>query len=826
MPLQRILIDQARFKALPPQGDIQAALQAPEGWQPAQLSSCVHLDLLRSGQIADPFFGLNEAAVQWIGETDWLYECTFHLSAEQLAQPHLDLCFEGLDTFAEVYLNGVPILSSQNMFVPQRVAVKANAREGENRLVVRFESALRRGKALEAQYGARAVWNGDPSRVYVRKAQYHYGWDWGPTLLTAGIWRPAYLEAYKARIAEWHILPSLSDDLSYAELLVTVGVEGAAEAIRLTLYEPSGMPVEAVQIALDRAQARHVFTLRAPHLWYPRGYGQQARYHIVAELIGVTDVALDRRDARIGVRRVRLIQAPFADQDGTSFYFEVNNVPIFCSGANWIPADSFTPRLSASRYHEWLRLAADANMLMLRVWGGGIYEDEAFYELCDELGLLVWQDFMFACGMYPAHPDFLANVRAEASAQIKRLRHYACIVLWCGNNEDYQIAESLNAYDPDFTGDFAQTAFPAREIYERLLPSLCAALDPTRPYWQGSPYGGRSVLDQSVGDRHTWEIWHGSMADYQDYPRYGGRFISEFGMQALPILPTIEAFTEPEDRTLHSAVLNNHNKAAQGEMRLQHYLERNVGRAPAELPEYIYLTQFVQAEAVGAAFEGWRLGWRGEGQRYIGGALVWQLNDCYPVISWALVDYFLRPKPAYYRAKRALAPLALILQAEGQKVTCWASNLRPEPITADLTLDCWALDGTLLSQKRLAVEIGANRSVPLLEQQSPSGEACVWAARLWQAGQIVARAARFPEPPPSADYSSARIVVAALGAGRYQVSADRPVRGVWLEAEDADARWDDNMLDVLPNDPQTVCLVKGLGAARRVYWCGGTLPIS
>ncbi|MDW8300011.1 MAG: glycoside hydrolase family 2 protein, partial [Anaerolineae bacterium] len=780
MPLQRILIDQARFKALAPETELHSALESAEGWLPAQLPGCVHLDLLRNGQIPDPFFSLNEEAVQWIGESGWLYECTFRLSAEQLAQPHIDLCFDGLDTFAEVYLNGTHVLSSQNMFVPQRIAAKTHLREGENRVVIRFESALRRGKALEAQYGVRSVWNGDPSRVYVRKAQYHYGWDWGPTLLTAGIWRPAYLEIYEARLAELYVQPTLSDDLTYAELTATVHIEGEAEAVRLALYDPLGMLIESVQIAPDKSQARHVFALRQPRLWYPHGYGQQARYHVVAELIGEAGT-LDRRDLRLGIRRVRLVQEQLADQDGTSFYFEVNNVPIFCGGANWIPADSFTPRLTVTRYHEWLRLAVEANMLMLRVWGGGIYEDEAFYELCDELGLLVWQDFMFACGLYPAHPEFLENVRAEATAQLKRLRHYACIVLWCGNNEDYQIAESFGLYDPDFNGDFTQTAFPAREIYERLLPQLCAALDPTRPYWQGSPYGGKSVFDQTIGDRHTWEIWHGNMADYQDYPHYSGRFVSEFGMQGLPILPTIEAFTVPEERTLESAVLSYHNKAGQGQMRLAHYLERNVGHAES-LPDYIYLTQFVQAEAVAAAFEGFRLGWRGESRRYIGGALVWQLNDCYPVISWSLVDYFLRPKPAYYRAKRALAPLMLILRSEGQKVTCWAVNARLEPIEADLTLDCWSLDGTLLHQVRRAVQIGANQAVALLDQESPSDSSCIWSARLWQGEQLIARAARFPEPPRSVDYSAARVKVLALGDGRYQVSTDRPVRGVWLEA--------------------------------------------
>ncbi len=816
MLMQRISLDRARFKAIAPESDLHSALEAEEDWLPAQLPGCVHLDLLRNGRIPDPFFGLNEAAVQWIGETDWLYECVFVLRTEQLRAPYLDLCFEGLDTFAEVYLNGVHLLSSQNMFVPQRVSIKAQAREGENRLAIRFESALRRGKALEARYGARAVWNGDPSRVYVRKAQYHYGWDWGPTLLTAGIWRPAYVEAYTARLAELHIQPTLSEDLAHADLKTTVQVEGAAESVRLALYDPSDALIESVQVALSHSAAQHTFALDAPRLWYPRGYGQQARYRVAVELIGAAGV-LDRRKMRIGIRDLRLVQAPLEDEAGTSFYFEVNRIPIFCGGANWIPADCFTPRLTAERYREWLQLAAAANMRMLRVWGGGIYEDDAFYELCDELGLLVWQDFMFACGMYPAHDEFLENVRAEAIAQVKRLRHYACLALWCGNNEDYQIVESLNAYDPSFDGDFRQTAFPAREIYERLLPRICAELDPTRPYWPGSPYGGASVLDQTVGDRHTWDIWHGAMADYQDYPRYSGRFVSEFGMQALPNLPTIEAFCPPEDRTLESAALRYHNKATDGELRLNHYLERNVGRAEA-LPEYIYLTQFVQAEAAAAAYEGWRLGWRGERRRAIGGALIWQLNDCYPAISWSLVDYYLRPKPAYYRVKRALAPLALILSAEGQSVTCWASNHTLEPIEATLTLACWSLDGELLDQTRQVVQIGANQVTRLLAREAPSAAPCVWGARLQQAERVIARAARFPEPPHSADYSAAQVQLTPLGEGRYQVRADRPVRGVWLAAEDPEARWDDNMLDLLPDDPQVVRLVSAGHGQRVALW--------
>ena len=427
---------------------------ASEGWVAASVPGTVHQDLLAAGRIPDPFVGLNEREVQWIGETDWLYRCAFELDPTLLEEEQVDLCLDGLDTFATVWLNGERVASSDNMFVPQRVSVVALLRPGHNELRLFFESALRRGQQRQAEYSVLTAWNGDFSRLYVRKAQYHFGWDWGPCLLTAGPWLPIRLEAYTQRIAEVHCPAEVAADLGSATLPVSVTLAAGGQpleadaglAVRLELFSPANEVIDTAMLPVSSSQIEHRFEVAAPQLWWPRGAGEQPLYRLVVTLQR-DDKTLDRQQLRLGLRRLRLVQEPLADEPGTTFLFEVNNTPIFCGGANWIPADSFLPRISTETYRAWLQSAADANMNMLRVWGGGIYENDIFYDLCDELGVLVWQDFLFACGLYPALDWFQASVKAEAEAAVRRLRHHPSIALWCGNNEDYQVAESVGAFD-------------------------------------------------------------------------------------------------------------------------------------------------------------------------------------------------------------------------------------------------------------------------------------------------------------------------------------------------------------------------------------------
>jgi beta-mannosidase len=538
-------------------------------------------------------------------------------------------------------------------------------------------------------------------------------------------------------------------------------------------------------------------------------YGEQALYTVVVRLMQDGSV-MDQCERRIGLRRLRLLQHAFEDQPGSAFCFEVNNTPIFCGGANWIPADSLLSRITADRYRRWLQLAADANMTMLRVWGGGIYEEDVFYDTCDELGLLVWQDFMFACALYPAHEEFQKSVGAEVEANVRRLRNHPSLVLWCGNNEDYMHSYPMGLYDANFQGDFATTRFPAREIYERLLPAICGQLDPTRPYWPGSPYGGVNANEMLRGDQHIWDIWHGSMSSYHDYARYPGRFVSEFGMQALPQRSTLELCAEPEELYPLSRTLEHHNKAPDGSRRLAVYLSDTV-HLPGDLDEYIYATQFVQAEAVATGLRGWRRQFAGPGREYTAGALVWQINDCWPVTSWALVDSELQAKPAYYLTRRVLAPVTVELaKASPSQAVIWAVNGRMVPVEVELEVRRWLLDGTLIDEQRRVLLLPPNQSIELGQRAYCSQDRQIISARLIQQDKTIARAALWPEPFKHLTLPDPEITIEWLDAQTLQIGTRRPAKGLWLSSSQP-VQWSDNMLDLLPGDSH---VVTGLGLEK------------
>jgi beta-mannosidase len=795
-------------------------------WIAATVPGSIHQDLIAAGQLSDPFWRTNENELQWVGESMWLYRCIFNVPDDVLAQPHVDLCFDGLDTVAQVWLNGEYFLYNTNMFEPARMPAKDKLRPGENRLYIVFYSALKHGKQLEEKYGKRGLWNGDSSRLFVRKAQYHYGWDWGPTLLTAGVWRPVRVEAYTARITDLHAPATVSEDLHSATIPVEVRLSTVTHdtTVTLRLNDPVGATIAEITLPASRSIA-HTLRVNAPALWYPNGSGEQPLYTFTVT-VEQGGAVLDTKQQRLGLRRLRLVQEPVIAEPGTSFYFEINNLPIFSGGANWIPADSFIPAITPERYRAWLELAAQGNINMLRVWGGGIYEEDIFYDLCDELGLLVWQDFMFACGLYPAHQEFLTSVTAEVEANVRRLRHHPSIVLWCGNNEDYQVAESQGLYDGSFQGDFTQTAFPAREIYERLLPELCATLDPTRPYWQGSPYSnGGATADGTVGDRHTWNVWHGDMADYQNYGEYAGRFVSEFGIASAPHMTMIETFTAPEDRVIDSPVMNHHNKAGGGPERIAHYQRVNLPAMPTTLDEYIYASQFIQSEAMGVALESFRERWIGARQYAVAGALIWQLNDCWPVTSWALADYAVRPKAAYYRTKRALAPIALLLNGYEADKSIRVVNATPDTLHLTLEISAFSIAGAQIAQSDCSV-IVRPLAVTHLEEIAElydTGTDTVIAARLTHEGHVIARNARWETAAYTTPYPDPGLHIKREG-DQVTISAERPARGVLL-VDGGMEKWSDNMIDVLPGDPQTV-RYGGSSDRISVWWRGATKPIT
>ena len=788
---------------------------AEEGWLPASVPGVVQGDLLVMGLIPDPFQSLNEAAVQWVGESDWLYRCRFSWSPEDAAHGETTLCCGGLDTFATLWLNGQQILASDNMFVAHRLPVQAHLLAGENELLIVFESPLRIGQARESEMGKMPVWNGDSSRVYVRKAQYHYGWDWGPCLLTVGPWQPVWLENAATRIVDMHCPIEINDDLQCAQFSARVTVEHPEKSpqaeLQVALYDATGKLLAERTFSPLEETVEHTFDVERPELWWPNGYGAQARYRLVSTL-REGDVVMEVKEQRLGVRRVHLRQDTIVGEAGKSFYFEVNNVPVFCGGANWIPADMLLPRIHPDRYRAYLQLATDAHMLMIRVWGGGIYEDDVFYDLCDELGLLVWQDFLFACGIYPAHEAFVESVRTEAESAIRRLRHHPCLALWCGNNEDYDIARSLKR---PIAGPVTN-AFPARAIYEQLLPELCAQLDPGRAYWPGSPYGGApdNNNDRSEGDQHVWSIWHQTMLPYQDYPQNGGRFVSEFGMVALPSATSLAMIADPLERYPGSRALDFHFKAEGGIRRLAVYLSENL-RVPADIGRYRYATQAMQAEALAAAVRGWRRLFQEPGHYGCGGALVWQLNDCWPSISWSIIDDAVRPKLAYYAIRRALAPLVLEMAHESETASAvWAGNSASEEIHGIVRVRRWSLSGQIEGDQELAVTLAPHQTTPLGSIDLAVDATHVLQARLLIDGAVRATASLWSEPLRYLTLADPELAVEFPSEGGLSIRTKVPAKSVWLEAE-ANIAWSDNGFDLFPGEP-VILSAPGLASAPLV----------
>ncbi|PBP25894.1 putative glycoside hydrolase family 2 protein [Diplocarpon rosae] len=761
----------------------------------AQFPTNVHLDLIANGIIVDPFVGKNENDVQWVGEVPWVYRTAFpspSLFDRARGVVKAVIAFDGLDTYATVKLNGTEILNTESMFIPERVDVTTLLkREGHNELEITFESAYLKGCAIVEKHPDHhwGCWNGDTSRLAVRKAQYHWGWDWGPMLMTCGPWRPIHLEIFSSRISDLYFTSNVDESLERAEFVAKADVEGEAAEIRFDISLDGREVASQTVNATKEGAVSHQFTIEKPALWFPRRYGQQPLYTVTATLFDDTS-EIDSQSKKFGLRRAELIQQPVTDQPGTSFFFQINNIPIFCGGSNWIPADSFIPRISAQKYRDWVKLVADGNQFMIRVWGGGIFEEQVFYNTCDELGILVWQDFMFGCGNYPAFPEFLALVQREAEENVKLLRHHPSIVMWAGNNEDYQYQESMKlTYDPanQDAESWLQTDFPARYIYEEILA-------------------------------------------YQNFDQLVGRFVSEFGMEAFPHIKTIEAFlplgkADP-DRFAQSMTVDFHNKADGHERRIALYLVENFRYAPDPLEQFIYSTQLMQAECLASAYRLWKRQWKGPGRKYCGGALVWQINDCWPVTSWAVVDYFLRPKHAYYTVKREMAPLSLgVTRTEHvvprdrytrafldktTRIEIWGSNLTLDDITADLVVKAFdVLSGreTFSQTVESAFLLPANRSTEMAAFPSPVAtpgdeKQTVVAAYLVRDGTPLARYVNWPEPLKHVHLQKPQALQVRLRSAwtQVEITAEVPLKGVALECEDERVGFGDNLVDVVPGE--------------------------
>lgn len=631
---------------------------------------------------------------------------------------------------------------------------------------------------------------------------------------------------------------------------MTAEVEGNQGQVRFDI-SLEGKPVASETVDASEGAATVSFLIDKPALWYPIRYGKQPLYHIKATLLNGGE-EVDTVIKRVGLRKAELVQRPLKDQPGTSFFFEINNIPVYCGGSDWIPADNFIPRISRERYYDWIKLVANGNQFMIRVWGGGIYEEQAFYDACDEMGILVWQDFMFGCGNYPAWPELRASIDREARENVKLLRHHPSIVIWAGNNEDYQYQEQ-NSLTYDYankdTESWLQTDFPARYIYEKILADACADLIPHTFYHPGSPWGaGRDTTDATVGDIHQWNVWHGTQEKWQNFDKLCGRFVSEFGMQAFPSVKTIDAYlpqgkSDP-DRYPQSSTVDFHNKAEGHERRIALYLVENMRYGPDPLEQFVYTTQLMQGECLASAYRLWKRQWKGPGREYCGGALVWQTNDCWPVTSWSIADYYLRPKLAYFTVKREMAPVSIgitrrvhkhprdkytrVFVEEQTQIEVWGSNLTLEDLTVDCVLKGWDVEtGEETFSKTVAegIVLPENRSteivamdVPVRKQKAGEEERTVVAAYLvTKEGKQIARYVNWPEPLKYLHLQKPKALKAELTAdfAAVEISAEVPVKGVAVECEDDGVKFEDNMVDVVPGEVVRIA-VQGAGEGTKI----------
>jgi beta-mannosidase len=670
------------------------------------------------GLIPDPFYRDNERLVQWVDKVNWEYSLSFEPGDSLLAHDHQELTFAGIDTYATIFLNDEKIGETCNMFRSWTFDVKGRLRTGENRLLVRLHSPTARGQEEMERYGLPLPASNDYSlaggmgdarvSVYTRKAPYHYGWDWGPRLVTSGIWRPVTLAGWDgARIDDLFIRqPEVSARRARLEAEITWQVDEAGPLVIEVARGNEVLARRSVEAIRGENRVALPFALKHPRLWWSNGLGEPFMYEFTARVKRDGKVIASRR-VSTGIRSLRLVRE--RDAAGESFYFELNGVPLFAKGGNVIPGDSFLPRVTRERHERLVRDAALAGMNMLRVWGGGVYEDDAFYEACDRLGIMVWQDFMFACAMYPGDAAFLDNVRQEVVDNVKRLRNHPCIALWCGNNE-VDVAWARWGWQGGYASGERERVFKdyvalAHELLPRLVDSLAGGVG----YWPSSPMSGDAVGAHETrpgtsGDNHYWGVWHESRP-FEEFEENVGRFMSEYGFQSFPELLTVGSYALPgEDYDIESDVMKAHQRSAIGNRQVRHYMERDYV-VPGDFEQFLYMSQVLQAKATRAAFHAHR-----RNMPYCMGSLVWQLNDCWPVASWSTIDYYHRWKAAHYAARDACKPVIVSPRKMNDGVELWVVNDLQHGFPATCRVELKDFAGRTLGTREMRCSVKANAS--------------------------------------------------------------------------------------------------------------------
>jgi len=808
-------------------------------WHAAKVPGVVQTDLMANEMLPDPFYRLNEKEVQWVDKEDWEYKTTFQLTPKMLEQQHIVMNLEGLDTYADVYINDSLVLRANNMFRTWNIPVTKLVKTDMNTLRVFFHSPLKHDlakfDALNFQYFA----TNDQSEngglfdkrlsVFARKAGYHYGWDWGPRLVTMGIWKPINIVAWSdARIDDIYMEQTevtKSKASLDAQIKVTVDHPITHASIRVTYIANHKVMAEKTIDLKDGDQIIHCpFTIRHPKLWWTNGLGEAHRYQFKTEVI-VRDKVIDFEIQKIGVRSLKVIQKK--DQYGTGFYFELNGEPVFAKGANYIPQDNFLTRVTDADYTKTVMSAVEANMNMLRVWGGGLYEKDVFYDLCDEHGILVWQDFMFACSMYPAEGELLENIRQEAIDNVIRLRNYACIALWCGNNECQDAWYNWGwgkQYESQSPAIAAKVWKEFSDLYYVTLPEVVAKYAPETYYHPSSPFGGMGHgSNDHSGDRHYWAVWH-AKAPIADYNIERARFFSEYGFQSFPeYISVLQYAPEARDWDIHSDVMMSHQRGGENANSLIESYMINEYYRPKDFKKFLYVNHVLQGDAIKTAMEAHR-----RDMPYCMGTLFWQINDCWPVASWSSRDYYGRWKAQHYFTKKAYDDILVSPYAKDNELNIYVVSDRLKNFVGYLEVQVITFDGKIVFGDRQRVHVKANGSHVLADydidtilNQYNKNEVFIFAKltddnqKVYENTYELLKQKEMNYPKVKFDYTldCAKVsqpITASMDqtVHNYKMTITAPVfaRAVHLMVNDIKSFFSDNYFDLLPGQTKTIYL--------------------
>ena len=766
----------------------------------------VHTDLFHNKKIPDPFLADNESKLQYIENEDWEYQTSFLLSEKELQNEHIELQFDGLDTYAKIYLNDSLLLSTDNMFRKWVINVRKQIHLGKNTLKVQFESAVNKGKKEASKLSYQLP--GD-EKVFTRKAQYQYGWDWGPRFVTCGIWKGVKLKFWKhAKINHVHFVQNKLDTENAQVQFKFEIICSKESTYQLSTLKSKSEKIGDTLIQLNEGLNHIVFshTINHPKLWWTHNLGKQHLYNY-SFVLGLSNKKLDSIPLCFGLRNIEWVQEK--DEKGKSFYMKLNGIPIFAKGANYIPEDNFLPRVSLAKTKQLILDAKAANINMLRIWGGGTYGSDELYQLCNENGILIWQDFMFACAMYPGDSAFVNNVKEEVKDQITRLRNHPSLAIWCGNNEIDEGWKNWGwqkQYKYSAT-DSASIAMHYHSLFEAQIKEYVEHLDGNRFYWPSSPsvgWGRKESLTQ--GDAHYWGVWWG-MEPFEVYEKKVPRFMSEYGFQGMPALKTFEDIAAIKHHNngyvVDSTILKIHQKHPTGYKTIQSYMDRDY-KVPSSFEDYVYVSQLLQADGMKTAMEAHR-----RAMPYCMGSLYWQLNDCWPVTSWSSIDYNGNWKALHYQVKKSFNDLLISFEDKNDSVLVYVVSDKLENMQGKLRLKLMDFDGNIMIVDSLEIIVKSNASKVYYSFDNAKIKALEHSNKLVLSVSFDDKkeelgALHYFVKPKDLALNKPAIKLKYISNNTIEITSDKLAKNVYLSSQNEHLRFEDNYFDLLPHEKKIV----------------------